>query len=82
MTNPERKTTMNLRNPWNARSKRLLVGGMAALAIGNAWPRFIHLSFGLSPDVIDLTHGFFLGLAIGLMLMAVIVNNRSPRCQE
>jgi hypothetical protein len=70
------------RNPWNARAKKMLVGGMAALAIAGAWPRFIHLTFNLSTDVIDLTHGLLLGLAIGLMLMAVIVNSRSPRCQE
>jgi hypothetical protein len=60
----------------------MMLGGMAALAMGNAVPRFIHLVVNLSTDMIDLTHGLFLGLAIGLMLMAVIVNNRSPRCQE
>ena len=53
--------------------------GMACLAIAMIWPRFVHATFNLGPDVIDATRGLLLGLAIGFNLWAVRLASRH-RC--
>ena len=39
--------------------------GMLCLLISIIWPRFVHLSFNLGPDLIDAVRGFLLGISIG-----------------
>jgi hypothetical protein len=50
--------------------------GMASLAAAVMWPRLVHPTAGLGPDLIDAVQGFLFGLAIGLNLIWVRINSR------
>lgn len=53
---------------------RLLSAGLACLALGTAFPlirRGTSWLRGLDPDRLDGLHGFLLGLALGLLVMAL-----------
>ena len=56
--------------------------GMLCLLISIIWPRFVHLSFNLGPDLIDAVRGFLLGISIGMNLLAVVLKCRQRRCGD
>jgi hypothetical protein len=56
--------------------------GMACLLISLIWPRFVHLTFNLGPDLIDGVRGLLFGISIGLNLWAVRLKCRQRRCAD
>jgi hypothetical protein len=50
--------------------------GMVCLLLSLIWPRFIHLTFNLGPDLIDGVRGFLLGISISMNLWAVYLKCR------
>jgi hypothetical protein len=56
--------------------------GMLCLLISLIWPRFVHLSFNLGPDLIDAVHGFLLGISISMNLWAVGLKCRQQPCGD
>jgi hypothetical protein len=56
--------------------------GMACLLISLIWPRFIHLTFNLGPDLIDGVRGFLLGISISMNLWAVRLKCNQQRCGD
>jgi hypothetical protein len=51
--------------------KLLTTAGTLSLAISIAWPRFFPATGGLTVDAIDLIKGVFLGIALGLLFLAL-----------
>jgi hypothetical protein len=56
--------------------------GMLCLLISLIWPRFVHLTFSLGPDLIDGVRGFLLGISISMNLWAVSLKCRQQRCDD
>jgi hypothetical protein len=63
-------------------SKQLMRIGMAFLAIGLAWPKFLPVTGSLGPDAIDGIRGLLLGLGMGLTLWAVTLAGRLRRARR
>jgi hypothetical protein len=63
-------------------SKQLMRIGMAFLAIGLAWPKFLPVTGSLGPDSIDGIRGLLLGLGMGLTLWAVTLAGRRRRARR
>jgi hypothetical protein len=61
--------------------KTMIRAGMVCLLLFNIWPRFLHLAFNLGPDWIDALRGVLLGLAMGLILLALRLKGRQSRSQ-
>ncbi len=59
--------------------RRLIVPGMAFLALAQVWPRFVPVGAGLGEDRVDLVRGFIFGLGIGLNLLAAYLGGRRRR---
>jgi hypothetical protein len=58
--------------------KALMSIGSLFLAISIAWPRFIPITGTLGTDAIDLIKGLLLGVALGLMILALFRGSRRP----
>lgn len=69
---------MTLRNRLKE-TRNLFRLGAACLLLANLSRWFIHPSAKLSQGIVDGATGVFFGLAIGLMLLAVIVKSRQQR---
>ena len=65
---------MLLRNPKN--SALMIRIGMACLILFFIWPRFWNPMPHLSLDWVDGLRGVLLGIAIGLTLLAALLNGR------
>jgi len=62
--------------------KRLMRIGMAFLAIGLAWPKFLPVTGSLGTDAIDGIRGLLLGLGMGLTLWSVTLAGRLRRARR
>lgn len=53
--------------------------GMASQIAALMWPRLVHPTASLGPDLLDAIQGFLFGLAIGMNLQWVVLNSRGHR---
>ena len=54
----------------------LLIIGLWLMALANSWHWFVSRVAHLSEGITDLTFGFFMGAAIGLLLLHVVCRNK------
>ena len=58
---------------------KLIALAMVIQTVGGLWPRLPGMAAHFSPDVNDLLRGLCMGLAFGMLLVALVVIRRS-RC--
>lgn len=54
---------------------------MAFLLVFFIWPRFVHTTFGLSPDWVDGLRGVLIGVTLGLQFLILLRHGRG-RCAD
>lgn len=50
--------------------------GMTSLIVALMWPRLVHPTASFGPDLSDAAQGLLFGVAIGMNLLSVALNNR------